>query len=125
MNSVLEYLHSRGIKDEDYINFCRNGFIVSGDFVNCSLVNFDFMVDCFFDNSEERGFGLIPTNEHLCSSDKKYIYIGAIRGDDLICMDIETGKIKLWLIENGDGEMIEVAGTFAAFLEAVTGEKHV
>lgn len=119
-SKLLKYLRARGVNDNAYIDFCCNGIIKGEKFELCSINELDFVVDHFFDGSDEIGFGLIQTNEVLNTSAGKLLSIGAILGDDIICMEIETGKIMLWLIQNGDGETVEVADTFAAFLEAVT-----
>ena len=124
-SKLLKYLRTRNVSDNTYIDFCCNHLMEGEEFVLCSINEFDFVVDHFFDESNEIGLGLIPTNEILNTSTGKILSIGTIQGDDIICMDIETGKIKLWLIENGGGETIEVADTLASFLEAVTNKNHV
>ena len=111
---LVEYLDKRKVNDEAY----RTYVLASPSdqsFELCSINGFDFMVSHFLDGSDRTGEGLIPTNEVLKTSTGEKMAIGLIEGDDVICMDIPSRKIYLWMIQTGCGESIAVADTFSDF----------
>lgn len=112
-----KYLDSKGVLDKTYREFLsKNDSDL--EFKLCSVSGFDFMVDHFLDASDIRGYGIIPTNETLKLTETTFLAIGLIEGDDIICMDVTTGKIILWLIQTGIGEHLLVADSFADFLKS-------
>lgn len=74
------------------------------------------MVSHFLDLSERSGYGLIVTNETLKTASGDALAIGLIEGDDVICMDIPSGTILIWMIQSGNGEFIKVSDSFEEFL---------
>lgn len=74
------------------------------------------MVSHFLDLSERCGYGLIVTNKTLGTDTGDTLVIGLIEGDDVICMDIPSGSISIWMIQSGDGEQLKVADSFQEFL---------
>ena len=64
------------------------------------------------------GYGLITTNSLLKMDIGSYMAIGLIEGDDVICMELKSGSILLWMIQSGDGEFIKVFDSFEAFIDA-------
>lgn len=113
---VNEYLTKRGIKDAFYRSFLLSNNITSQTFVLCSTKGFDYMVSHFLDLSERCGYGLIVTNKTLGTDIGDTLVIGLIEGDDVICMDIPSGSISIWMIQSGDGEQLKVADSFQEFL---------
>ena len=112
-----EFLNHHGIESGIYSEFVRR--YIPGDckFVQCSSDGFDYMVSHFLDKSEKMGYGLIVTNETLETEKTGKLAIGLIEGDDVICLDPQTGRISLWLIQSGNGECINVAETFQDFMK--------
>ena len=116
----IEYLTMRGVTNKEFVNFWQESLTHKYSFIECKLNNFEFLVNCFFDNSDTIGYGIVPTNRILGTDKTNFIAIGSIEGDDIICLDINTGKINIWMIETGDGEFIEVSDTFVNFFKSVT-----
>ena len=113
---LVAYLERRGVHDEAY----KAHILASPSdlsFELCSANGFDFMVSYFLDGSDRIGYGLIPTNETLKTGNGNRMAIGLIEGDDVICLDIPTGKISLWMIQTGNGESLDVADSFDRFFE--------
>ena len=117
--NVNEYLNLRNVKDKDYLHFVKNNPAKFEEFKLCSVRGFDFMVSHFLDNRSKMGYGIISTNKQLELDDTKYLAIGLIEGDDVICLDLISGAIYLWMIENGDGEFFKVAKSFGSFIKMV------
>lgn len=116
-NNIDKYLRERGVEDNCYRRFLSNNSCAAGhDFVLCSVDGFDYIVSHFLDSSEQLGYGLIPTNEILKTDKGDRLVIGLIEGDDVICMDIPSGVISLWMIQSGNGESLKVADSFEEFL---------
>lgn len=113
---LVSYLEKRGVCDETYIAYLCDSPI-DRPFELCSVNGFDFMVSYFLDGSERIGYGLIPTNAALKTDCGNKMSIGLIEGDDVICLEIPSGKISLWMIQTGNGEFFEVADSFDLFLK--------
>lgn len=115
--NLEKYLNSKGVLDNTYRKFLLDDNS-DLEFKLCSVSGFDFMVDHFLDKSDIKGYGIIPTNETLKLTETTFLAIGLIEGDDIICMDVTTGKIILWLIQTGTGEHLLVADSFADFIKS-------
>lgn len=115
-NDIDQYLVARGVKDNSYQSFLFSNSTVNHAFKLCSTNGLDYMVSHFLDSSEQVGYGLIPTNEVLKTDGGNFLAIGLIEGDDVICMDIPSGAISLWMIQSGNGESLKVADSFEEFL---------
>lgn len=116
-NQLLVYLRERQVKNEKYLSFIISEDIHNIEFKLCSIDGFDFMVSHFFDSTKQVGYGLISTNRMLKTDSGRQLAIGLIEGDDVICMDLETGIISLWMIQTGGGEYLQVAQTFEEFMK--------
>lgn len=116
-NNMDQYLTGRSVEDTFYRKFLStNSAAEDLDFVLFSVGGFDYMVSHFLDSSERAGYGLIPTNKILKTDKGDRLVIGLIEGDDVICMDIPSGTISLWMIQSGNGESLKVADSFEEFL---------
>ncbi len=120
--TIMEYLHLRGVKDKNYQDYLLHSDVLCLKFQLCSLNGFDYMVNHLFDASERLGYGLIPTNRVLNTDKTSCIAIGLIEGDDMICMDVFSGEIFLWMIQTGEGERLRVASSFKEFMELTVHE---
>ena len=115
---MIEYITSRGIEDPFYLDLLKRGF-PHHQYCLCSAYGYDFMVSHFFDESDNAGCGLIPSNHNLHSDLEHQVAIGLVEGDDAICIDLNDGSINLWLVENGNGEHITLAPNFTSFWEMI------
>jgi hypothetical protein len=75
------------------------------------------MMSHFLGQSEDAGYGLIPTNRILGLDGSNQLAIGLIEGDDVVCMNLDDGSINLWLFEMADGKRMTVATSFGEFFE--------
>ena len=116
-NQILVYLRERKVKNEKYLSFILSEDMYDIEFKLCSIDGFDFMVSHFFDSTNQAGYGLISTNRMLKTDSGRQLAIGLIEGDDVICMDLETGIISLWMIQTGGGEYLQVAQNFEEFMK--------
>lgn len=117
MNKEISvYLKKQGITDKEYLAFMLETKNEDLCFKLCSVDGFDFMVSHFFDNSNKRGYGLIPTNNILKTTGSQFTAIGLIEGDDVICINSLNGAIYVWMIQTGNGEYVEVSKSFAEFM---------
>ena len=113
---LIDYLNQRRVNDNTYREFVQNYRPENYNFTLCSLNGFDYMVSHFLDKSEEAGFGLIATNELLKTEKFGQLAIGLIEGDDVICLDPQTGHISLWMIQSSYGEFLVAAKSFQDFI---------
>lgn len=121
MRKIREYLDKRDIKDEKFVEYLSRMVLKETTSKVCSVEGFDFVLSHFLDNSDIPGYGLIITNQILGLDEGNKIAIGLIEGDDVVCMDILTGQITIWLIQTGEGEDIKVADSFREFQEMCIG----
>lgn len=117
LNALQQYLNNRGIHDADYMEYISSLSGRISVFQPCTVGNLEYAVSHLLDTSDKKGYGLIPTNDVLNTKTGKWMAIGLIEGDDIICMDTQSGKIALWMIQTGDGEYLEVADSFKSFIE--------
>lgn len=118
--SLLEYIVSRGIKDQWYLDLLSHGSLNKSEFRLCNVDRYDFLISHFFNESDDVGYGLISSNQNLHTDNGTQVAIGLVEGDDVICFDTRDGSINLWLIENGNGEHLNVAPDFASFWRMIT-----
>lgn len=116
-NELINYLNSRKVNDNYYRDFILNYNPDNYKFSLCTVNGFDFVVSHFLDQSKEKGCGIIATNEILKTDLGQQLAIGLIEGDDVICLDIKSGQISIWMIQTGDGEHLIAAESFRSFLE--------
>ena len=114
---LYRYLCNRGVKDKAYIDYLKKIDSFQMGFRLTSINGFDFKVIQLFDKTDYPGRGLIVTNEILGTDHGDIVAIGAIDGDDLVCIDVARGKIVIWMIENGEGEYLDIADSFSEFAE--------
>lgn len=115
--TIKEYLDNRNVKDIHY-----KEFILSE--LNCNIKNKEFgempylfEFSHFLYNTDKPGLGLIKTNELLGIDNGSKLAIGLVEGDDVITLDLNDGSVAVWLVQNGDGEEINVTRTFKDFLD--------
>lgn len=81
---------------------------------------FLYDVDHFLDSSGTAGFDMELVNRALGIENGPLVAIALAVGDDPICLDLESGRVVLWLVE--DGEQIVLADTFEEFASMITGK---
>lgn len=114
---IYEYLNKIGLNNEQYNDFISSYVAEDTAYTLCTINGFDFIVSHFFDETEENGYGLIPTNNLLRFPNEGQLAIGLIEGDDVICLNIKNGEVGIFMIQTGDGEYIKVADSLNEFLE--------
>lgn len=115
---LVDYLNQRGVRDDIYRSFVQRYRPDNYKFIMCSANGFDYIVSHFLDKSERKGYGLIATNETLQTEKSGQLAIGLIEGDDVICIDPQTGRISLWLVQTGNNDYVTVAESFQGFIES-------
>lgn len=115
MRKIREYLDIRDIKDEKFVEYMSEMDLKGTTKKVCSVEGFDFVLSHFFDDSDMPGYGLIITNQILGLDAGNKMAIGLIEGDDVVCMDILTGQITVWMVQTGEGEDVKVADSFREF----------
>lgn len=120
MQKLIQYLDSRGVRDGAYRDFVLNSGKKNLQFEIACVDDFEYQVSHFFNESGKKGYGLIPTNELLKTGTGPMIAIGAIEGDDVICLDLHSGAVYLWMIQTGESEYMKAADSFAVFLRLNT-----
>ena len=115
-NELIGYLDRCRVNDRSYRDFVLRHNSDEYSFTLCTTDGFDYAVSHFFDKSENKGYGLIATNEALRTGLGHQLAIGLIEGDDVICLDPRTGRISIWMIQTGRGEYLFAAETFGEFL---------
>ncbi|MGM9597336.1 MAG: hypothetical protein ACI3XO_05935 [Eubacteriales bacterium] len=115
-NELSAYLDKRGVNDPTYRNFITKEQKNHKKFKLCSVNKFDFIVDHFLDSSEIIGYGLEKTNIILGTNSGSRLAIALIEGDDVVCMDVITGSIALWMVQTGNGEYIKISDSFQSFI---------
>lgn len=117
--ALFAYLDSRMVYNKDYRNFLEkvpfgcleeNSFFVGGE---C------YGVSHFLTVSNIDGFDIKKANQHLGLDKGSVIAIALVEGDDVLCLDLITGEVFLWMISCGDGEKILVSKTFNMFLNMI------
>lgn len=121
MQKLIQYLDSRGVQDGAYRDLVQTGGEEKLQFEIVCADDFEYQVSHFFNESGKKGYGLIPTNELLKTHTGPMMAIGAIEGDDVICMDLRSGAVYLWMIQTGEGEYMKAADSFSEFLHLNTG----
>ncbi len=119
---VLSYLKSRSVNDTYYFNLIVNndfGFLKDNTIY---VDNEPYAVDAFCTCSSNSGYDIKGVNENLGTNEGFIIVIAGVRGDDVICFNISTGEIFLWLIESGDFEKKHIADSFQSFIEMIKYE---
>ena len=117
MNMIYKYAVARGVTDRNYLEYVRNPSSYRFVFKIAMAEDLAFEVNRLFDDSLLQGYGLMATNEILGTNEGDILSIGSIEGDDIVCMNIPSKAIYLWMIENGDGEYIKIADSFEDFLD--------
>lgn len=113
---VIEYLKNRGIYDSDYFALIeKNPFgFISGLSITVNDELYDIMQ--LLTNSDTDGYDVRRTNKDLNLTGSQ-VAIATVAGDDVICYDIETGVVYLWLLVTGEGEKIPIAYSLKQFVE--------
>ncbi len=118
---VLSYLKSKDVNNASYIKFIKNNNfgILAKNVFNAN--NEEYSLEYFFSCSSVEGKDIINANKNIQSLliDKNLLGIAKVLGDDIVCLDIKTGEIYLWLIETNDGEKIHIAKSFDEFINMI------
>lgn len=118
--NTTEYLIHRKIKDTDYCKFVSSENTVIEYKPIVLGVGLEFQVSVIFSDNGKYPLSIEQANKNLGFQTGNEIAIGLLEGDDIICMDISSGAIYFWLIENGDGEKIRIASSFKEFIELIS-----
>lgn len=92
--NISSYLKECNVQDSDYLSFVLDETPIEYNFVLYSVEGFDFVVSHFFNNSDELGYWLIPTNKLFKNIDKNRLAFGLFEGDGVICMDLASGGLE-------------------------------
>ena len=118
-STLFAYLDSRKVCNKAYRSFLEktpfgcleeNTFFVNGE---C------YGVSHFLTVSKIDGFDIKKANQHLGLDKGNIMAIALVEGDDVICLDLVTGEVFLWMISCGDGEKILISKTFDMFLDMI------
>lgn len=118
---VLDYLLSRNVEDEYYLNLIKNndfGKLQNNTFV---VEGLEYTLDCFCSCSTNSGNDIVGVNNNLAEDldNSDEIIIAGINGDDVVIMNTKTNEILLWLIETGEYEKIHVANSLKEFVNMI------
>ena len=119
-SALMKYLDSRNVRNQVYRNFLMqtpmgcleaNTFSVNGE---C------YGVSHFLSVSNIEGFDIQKANKNLGLDKGNIMAIALVEGDDVLCMNIKTGEVFLWMISCGNGEEVLVSKTFTEFLDMIS-----
>ena len=115
-NDLSSFFSEHRITDEDCILFfsVSNPHIITPKL--CSAEGYDFMLAKFFDNSDDEYHGLIKINQRLFGNQNRFVAIGRIEGDDIICIDSANNTYHLWLTDQSAPSLLHIADSFKELL---------
>lgn len=113
------YLLSRGAPKDTAEAFSRLSSRI--DCLGKSFDNGDFAygIDHFLDSSGKAGFDIELVNKTLGIEHGPMVAVALAEGDDPICINLDTGEVVLWLVE--DGEAVQLSCSFGAFASMIIG----
>lgn len=113
---VLAYFQERHLDNKKLIEVIRGypfGLIENGKF----LVNDEpYELTHFLSKSSTIGYDIRKVNELLGLQGTDDVAIAVVLGDDVLCCNIKTDKVFLWLVQTGDGKKVDVDDSLTAFL---------
>jgi len=112
---LARYLASRGVMNNDIEELLLGN--TPKEFKMFSAGGIDFLVNHLFDSSETAGYGIEKTNHLLRLEGTQTLAVGLVEGDDVICVDIDSGQVFIWMIQTGVGERILVADSITRFMD--------
>jgi len=121
---VLDYLKTRMVKDNNYLDFIKNNDFAFLKDNTITIYNKEYnqnegyMIECFFTCSTT-GYDIIKANKNLNLDNGDIIAIANVAGDDVICMNVKTNEILLYLIESGDMQFVHIADNFEKFYNMI------
>ena len=131
---VLSFLESKGVKDKNYLNLIKeNDFgCLEPNFVHLNshdMNSGDYEIEAFL--SCAPGFNdIVETNQNLESAAKDIgvecdggISIAAVAGDDVLWLDLKTGKVYLWFVGTGSFEKVYFAPSVKKLVKMIRYEK--
>ena len=86
---------------------------------------FDYMVDHFLDDSDQVGYGIVPTNTGLKTETANAVAIALVEGDDVICIDTDDGAVFLWLVQTGNSERKVIAKNIEQFVDMISVKEQI
>lgn len=122
-NYVLTYLQYRKVNVPQYFELINNNDF--GILKNNTIVinGLEYRVDALCTCSSNSGYDIVNVNKNLQTDNGDTIVIAGVAGDDVICMDISTGEIFIWLIETGEWEKEYVAPSIDVFINMINYKK--
>lgn len=117
--SVAEYMKARGVTISSTAAASLKKQSEEAAYSLFAVDGFDYMVDHFLDESDQAGYGIIPTNAVLKTEAINAVAIALVEGDDVICIDIDDGAVFLWLVQTGDSEHKVIAKNIEQFLDMI------
>ena len=79
----------------------------------------DYTVEYLLSCSVIDGRDIIKANKNLTFDDGDIIAIAVVAGDDIVCMNVKTKEVLLYLIETGDMKYLHIADDFAEFCKMI------
>lgn len=116
---LLSYLLIRGVPSH-IARFFECEKSTEYIFVPFEIERETYAIHHFLDNSNKVGYDLKEVNLQLKTDETEYVVVALAEGDDAICLNLNNGSVSLWLIQSGNGEMIEIANSFSEFLKKCT-----
>lgn len=122
---VLNYLKIRNVKDDKYLEFINNNDFA---FFKDNIIhifnkeynqNDEYMIENFLSCSSVAGRDIIQANKNLGLDIGDIIAIASVAGDDVVCMNIKTNEICLYLIETGNMKFVHIADNFVDFCNMI------
>lgn len=120
-SETIEYLKARGIKSAR-LTFEQLAKQATSTHYSLFTVNkFDYMISHYLNDSDQIGYGIIPTNNVLKTESIDAIAIALVEGDDVVCINLKDNSIFLWLIQSGNSERLTVATSLEDFIAITKG----
>lgn len=113
---VAEYMKARGVTISSTATASLKKQSEEAAYSLFAVDGFDYMVDHFLDDSDQVGYGIIPTNLVLKTETINAVAIALVEGDDVICIDSDDGAVFLWLVQTGNSERKVIAKSIEQFL---------
>ena len=114
-NYISNYLSSQKIVDKNYYSFLKlnqGGFVVNNSIV---IDGESFCLQCFLGKSNNTAYDIISCNKIRELNDTQLCAIAMLYGDDLICIDSQSGYIYYF----NDEKLIKLAENFKDFFDKI------
>lgn len=110
---VVDYYKFRGIKDKELIKDLETGFSYNKAF--CVVDSYEYCIYYLAGLLDEDDFDIEEINRNVGTDTGNLVTIGMVEGDDILCINTDNKNISLKLIENGDGELVQISNSYKEF----------